>query len=358
MSTINSNLFWQDRRVFVTGATGLLGSTLVACLLQRGARVTALIRDHVSKSRLWSTHMSDQITCVYGSLTDPHLLQRALAEHEAQTVIHLGAQTLVGIAKQDPVGTLESNVRGTWLLLEAARQVNVQQVLIASSDKAYGATDTLPYREDHPLRGQYPYDVSKSCTDLISKMYAATFGLPVSIVRCGNLFGGGDLNYSRIVPGVIQAALHGEPFVIRSDGKFVRDFLYVEDAALAYLILAEAMESNPAIYGEAFNFSLGLPLTTLELAGLIVKLMGCSNLQPIVQNNVSTEIREQYLDATKARTWLSWAPRYRLEEGLERTIAWYRSDFEASSKAKSQRDGNRAPCNGRPPRQRNRINSC
>lgn len=316
--------FWDGRPVLVTGATGLLGSALVPLLCQRGANVTALVRDQIPQSRLWSSGYQNRIGCVYGSLTDSNLIRRAMAEHEIKTVFHLGAQTLVGVAKKDPVGTLESNVRGTWLLLEAARQTGVEQVLVASSDKAYGASEKLPYREDYPLHGRYPYDVSKSCADLITTMYATTFALPATIVRCGNLFGGGDLNFSRLIPGVIQATLKNERFLIRSDGKYVRDFLYVEDAADAYLCLAEAMQRDTTLFGEAFNFGLELRPTMLEIVALILAIMGRSDLEPIIQNSASAEIREQYLDATKARTRLSWSPRCGLEEGLRRTIAWYR----------------------------------
>jgi CDP-glucose 4,6-dehydratase len=262
---------------------------------------------------------------VQGSLTDEGLLRRILAEYSVDTVFHLGAQTLVGVAKLDPVGTLEANVRGTWMLLEAARQVGVNQVIVASSDKAYGDSASLPYREDHPLQGRFPYDVSKSCADLITTMYARTYGLRTGIVRCGNLFGGGDLNFSRLIPGVIRATLRNDPFQIRSDGKFVRDFLYVEDAADAYLSLAERLLSDDSILGEAFNFGLGLRMTTLELTEKVLGLLGRSDLRPIIHNVASAEIREQYLDAGKARTRLGWSPRYGLEEGLRRTIQWYRN---------------------------------
>lgn len=323
MGKLPNQQFWDGRRVLVTGATGLLGSALVPLLCQRGANVTALVRDRIPQSRLWSSEHQDRICCVYGSLTDASLMRRAMAEHEIQTVFHLGAQTLVGVAKKDPVGTLESNVRGTWLLLEATRQTGVEQVLVASSDKAYGASEKLPYTEDDPLQGRYPYDVSKSCTDLITTMYATTFGLPATIIRCGNLFGGGDLNYSRLIPGVIQATLKNEPFIIRSDGKYVRDFLYVEDAADAYLCLAEAMRQDSSLCGEAFNFGLGLRPTMLEIVQMILKMMGRSDLEPIIQNTASAEIREQYLDTCKARTRLAWTPRFGLEDGLRRTIAWY-----------------------------------
>ena len=318
------NSFWHDRPVFVTGATGLLGSWLVPELVRRGARVVALVRDGSPRSRLVAEGWLDRIASAKGSLTDEGLVRRVIAEYEIDTVFHLGAQTLVGVAKKDPVGTLEANVRGTWMLLDAAHQCGVRQVLVASSDKAYGDSDKLPYREDHPLQGRYPYEVSKSCADLITAMYARTFGLGAAVVRCGNLFGGGDLNFSRLIPGVIIATLRGENFKIRSDGLFVRDFLYVEDAADAYIRLAEALAANPSLAGEAFNFGLEMRPTMLQLAEKVLAMMGRTDLRPIVQNIVSTEIREQYLDAGKARERLGWTPKYGMDEGLRRTIEWYR----------------------------------
>ena len=308
----------------MTGATGLLGSWVVPELVRRGAEVVALVRDGAPRSILARDGWLDRIVTVRGSLSDDGLLRRAFAEYGIETAFHLGAQTLVGVAKVDPVGTLEANVRGTWLLLEAARQAGVKQVLVASSDKAYGDSANLPYFEDHPLQGRFPYDVSKSCTDLITTMYARTFGLCACIVRCGNLFGGGDLNFSRLIPGVIRATVRNEPFLIRSDGKFVRDFLYVEDAADAYLALAEKMAADPALAGEAFNFGLELRPTMLELTEKVLAMMGRSDLRPVVQNIASAEIREQYLDAGKARARLGWKPRYGMDEGLKRTIDWYR----------------------------------
>jgi CDP-glucose 4,6-dehydratase len=278
----------------------------------------------------------ERIASVHGSLTEERLVQRALAEYSVDTIFHLGAQTLVGVGKADPVGTLEANVRGTWLLLEAARVCGVRQVIVASSDKAYGASPNLPYLEDHPLQGRYPYDVSKSCADLIASMYARTYGLGCSIVRCGNLFGGGDLNFSRLIPGAIQSTLRGESFPIRSDGLFVRDFLYVEDAVEAYLCLAERLANDAGLAGEAFNFGLELKLTMLDLVTRILALMGRSDLRPTVQNIASNEIREQYLHAGKARTRLGWAPRYQMDEGLRRTIDWYRGFLAAEDCVASQ----------------------
>lgn len=327
-----SKPFWKGRAVFVTGATGLLGGWLVPELVRSGATVVALVRDGAPRSKLVTEGWLDRVITVRGSLTDGDLLRRTLAEYGVGTVFHLAAQTLVGVAKTDPTGTLDANIRGTWLLLEAARQSQVKQLIVASSDKAYGDSDQLPYREDYPLQGRFPYEVSKSCADLITAMYAQTYGLQTAIVRCGNLFGGGDLNFSRLIPGVIASTLQGERFEIRSDGLYVRDFLYVEDAVDAYMTLAERLAGNPALAGEAFNFGLELRLTMLDLAHKVLAMMGRADLQPLILNTAKAEIREQYLDAGKARAQLQWAARVGLDEGLRRTIAWYRS-FHAESLA-------------------------
>jgi CDP-glucose 4,6-dehydratase len=323
---INSpkNGFWSGRSVLVTGATGLLGGWLVKQLVEAGADVTALIRDGAPKSMLLRDGWINRINTVNGGLHDTALLRRAMSEYSVDTVFHLAAQTIVGVAKVDPVTTLKANVQGTWNVLEAARQTHVKQTVVASSDKAYGASDQLPYREDNPLRGRYPYDVSKSCADLVTTMYAATYGLPVVIARCANLFGGGDLNFSRTIPGVILAALHGQRFLIRSDGKFVRDFLYVRDAATAYMRLAEKLAADRGLAGEAFNFGLEIRLTVLELVKNVLTMMHCEHLEPTVQNIASSEIREQYLSAEKARRMLDWQPAYTLDAGLQETIDWYR----------------------------------
>lgn len=330
-----SKAFWKGRSVFVTGATGLLGSWLVPELARSGATVVALVRDGAPRSKLVSEGWLDKVVTVRGSLTDAELLRRTLTEYDIGTVFHLAAQTLVGVAKNDPTGTLEVNIRGTWLLLQAARQSQVQQVIVASSDKAYGDSDRLPYREDYPLQGRFPYEVSKSCADLITTMYAQTYGLQTAIVRCGNLFGGGDLNFSRLIPGVIASTLQGERFEIRSDGLYVRDFLYVEDAADAYMTLAEKLAANPALAGEAFNFGLELRLTMLDLANKVLAMMGRADLPPRVLNTAKAEIREQYLDAGKARGQLQWAPRVGMDEGLRRTIDWYRHFHNESLAART-----------------------
>jgi len=318
------NPFWRDRRVFVTGATGLIGGWLVRALLDRGADVVALVRDWVPQSELIGGGLLDRVTVVRGDVCDQVLLERVLGEYEIATVIHLAAQTIVPIANRNAVSTFESNIAGTWRLLEACRRSpTVKQVVLASSDKAYGESKELPYVETMPLDAVHPYDVGKACGDLIGRSYARTWGLPVAITRCGNFFGGGDLNWNRLVPGTIRSVLRGERPVIRSDGKPVRDYIYVEDAAGAYLTLAEKLAENPALSGEAFNFSNETRLSVRELADRILAQMG-SSLVPIMMNEATNEIPNQYLDAGKARSLLGWRPAFSLDEGLTRTIAWYR----------------------------------
>jgi len=316
--------FWEGRKVLVTGGTGLLGGWLIKELLNRGADVIALVRDRQLQCMFFAEGLDQRVTSVQGTIEDGDAMRRILAEYEIQTVFHLAAQTLVGVAKKDPVGTLKANITGTWTILEAARQVGGVQVLLASSDKAYGISNSLPYRESDPLRGEYPYDASKSCADLIGRMYAVTYDVPVAITRCGNLFGGGDLNFSRSIPGLIKATLENEAFQIRSDGKFVRDFLYVEDAADGYLQLAEKLAADPTLHGEGFNFSLEQPQTVLDIVDRVLTQMNRKDLEPVILNQASNEIREQYLSAEYAAERLGWRPKIGLDEGLRRTIEWYR----------------------------------
>ncbi|HEX9998143.1 MAG TPA: GDP-mannose 4,6-dehydratase, partial [Abditibacterium sp.] len=265
------------------------------------------------------------VKSVRGDISDRAFLRRVLGEYEIETVLHLAAQTIVGTANRNPVATFEANIAGTWNILEACRESpRVAAVVVASSDKAYGAQTDLPYSEKTPLQGQHPYDVSKSCADLISQSYAHTYGLPVAITRCGNFFGGGDLNWNRLVPGTIRSLLRDEPPLIRSDGSFVRDYIYVEDGVDAYLLLAEKLLLNPELRGQAFNFSNEVPLTVLELVETIAGLMK-SPQKPLVLGEASNEIREQYLSATLARETLGWSPKFGLEDGLRHTIEWYRS---------------------------------
>jgi CDP-glucose 4,6-dehydratase len=326
VATVGESLstFWKDRSTCVTGATGLVGAWLVKRLVEAGADVVCLIRDRVPQSELSRSSLIDRVKVVRGDVCDQKLLERTLGEYEVETVMHLAAQTIVGIANRNPISTFETNIGGTWALLEASRRSpTVTQVVLASSDKAYGDPETLPYDETAPLQGQHPYDVSKSCADLIAKAYAVSYELPVTITRCGNFYGGGDLNWNRVVPGTIRSILRGQRPVIRSDGQYVRDYFYVEDGAAAYMLLAERLAQNPSLRGEAFNFSNEIQLTVRELVDMILKLMG-SPLKPDVRNEATNEIRRQYLSAEKARRVLSWAPLFELQEGLERTIAWYR----------------------------------
>ena len=323
--------FWQDRPTLVTGATGLVGSWLVERLLERRADVLCLVRDAVPQSQLVRSGLIQKVKVVHGDVTDQDLLERALGEYEIDTVIHLAAQTIVGIANRNPVSTFDSNIRGTWALLEAARRSPaVKQIVLASSDKAYGDQTHLPYDEATPLQGRHPYDVSKSCADLIAQTYAHTYDLPVVVTRCGNFYGGGDLNWNRIVPGAIRAVLRGKQPIIRSDGTFVRDYFYVEDGAAAYTLLAERLAADRSLAGEAFNFSNEVQVTVLELVRRILALMA-SDLEPIVLNEAPGEIRHQYLSAAKARRTLDWHPQFNFDQGLELTIDWYRRFFEEAS---------------------------
>jgi CDP-glucose 4,6-dehydratase len=319
-----TNNFWRDRSVFITGATGLLGGWLTRHLLAQGASVTALIRDSVPQSEFERCKMRKLVNVVRGDLSKPALLERALGEYEVETVFHLAAQTIVGIANRNPISTFESNVRGTWNLLEACRRApKVSAVVMASSDKAYGDQTVLPYTEDMPLQGRHPYDVSKSCADMIAQSYATTFSVPVAITRCGNFYGGGDLNWNRVVPGTIRSVLRGQRPIIRSDGKYIRDYFYIEDGAAAYMLLAERLTGDKKLIGAAFNFSNEIQITVLDLVNSILKRMG-SDLKPEILNEARHEILHQYLSAQRARSELNWHPQFTLEQGLERTIAWYK----------------------------------
>jgi CDP-glucose 4,6-dehydratase len=323
--------FWRGRPTFVSGATGLLGSWLVKHLLELEADVVCLVRDWVPQSEFTRAKLIDSVKVVRGDVRDQALLERVFGEYEVDTIFHLAAQTIVSIANRNPISTFETNVGGTWALLEACRRSpKVRQVVLASSDKAYGEQDHLPYTEETPLRGRHPYDVSKSCADLLARSYAITFNLPVVITRCGNFYGGGDLNWNRIVPGTVRSVLREKPVVIRSDGACIRDYLYIEDGVSANVLLAERLAQNPVLRGEAFNFSYEKPMTVLDLVERTLKLMG-SSVKPVILNEVVNEIPRQHLSAKKARKVLGWQPRHTLEEGLRKTIGWYRDFFGARS---------------------------
>ena len=322
--------YWKNKNVFVTGCTGLLGSWLVKILVESGANVIGLIRDWVPKSNLILQNTINKITTVRGEVEDYFLLERIINEYEIDTVFHLAAQTIVGIANRNPISTFETNIKGTWNILEACRKnPTVKKIIVASSDKAYGEHKILPYTEDAPLKGSHPYDVSKSCADLIAFNYYNTYKLPVCVTRCGNFFGGGDLNFNRIVPGTIRSVIFNERAVIRSNGKFIRDYIYILDAVNAYLYLAEKMDEKKVI-GEAFNFSNEIQLTVIELVNKILSIMDRKDLKPIILNEVKGEIKHQYLSAAKAKEMLGWSPIYGLEEGIRETIEWYKEFFKDS----------------------------
>jgi CDP-glucose 4,6-dehydratase len=326
----SSSFNWRERKVFVTGATGLVGSWLAKELVQQGASVVALIRDMNPQSELLRSQTIRDLTVVNGCLEDYATLERAISENEIEIVFHLAAQPLVGVACRSPFLTFESNIRGTYNLLEVCRIHSnlVNRLVIASSDKAYGESSSLPYTEDMPLQGQFPYEVSKSCADLLAHSYFSTYHLPVAIARCGNIYGGGDLNWSRLIPGTIRALLHNQAPEIRSDGSYVRDYIYIQDVIRAYMRLAENLNS-PEIAGHAFNFSPEHPSSVMEIVNLIIRLLGCEHLVPRILNIARGEIHAQYLDSSLASRVLGWKPEWTLENGLEATINWYRTYFHS-----------------------------
>jgi len=325
--------FWSDRRVLVTGATGILGSWLIAELLERGAAVTAFVLDADPQSELLRSGNIQRVGVINGRLENLADMERAMDLHEVETVFHLGAQTIVPAAQRNPLATFEANVRGSYNLLEACRRRTglVKQIVIASSDKAYGEQPELPYTEEMPLLGRNPYDASKVCLEHLAQSYCHSYELPVSIARCGNIYGGGDLNWSRIVPGTMRSLIRGERPIIRSDGKFLRDYVYVKDAARAYLCLAEKTSVGEN-RGEAYNFGPGAPVTVLDLVGRMCRLFGAAEVNPEIANTAAGEIRNQYLRADKARVRLGWQCEYDLDAGLTETMGWYRKFFCGTSK--------------------------
>lgn len=316
--------FWSARPVLVTGATGVVGSWLCDALLARGADVVALVLDDDPRSRFYTSRTHERCRVVRGDLARIEDCTRAINLHACEVVFHLGAQTIVGTALRDPLECFESNIRGTYNVLEAARRLQplVKALVVASSDKAYGESPVLPYTEEMPVNGRHPYDVSKSCADLLAAAYHHTYDLPVTVARCGNIYGGGDLNWSRIVPGTIRSLLRAERPVLRSDGGPVRDYVYVEDVVDAYIVLAERTD-RAGVAGEAFNFAPQSRVTVRRMVESIAGVMGVP-ADPIVLNTASMEIRDQTLDASKARQRLDWTPAWSLEDGLRETVAWYR----------------------------------
>jgi CDP-glucose 4,6-dehydratase len=319
---------WRRRKVFVTGCTGLVGAWLTDWLVQQGADVVGLVRDWVPQSNFYRLRLDTRAVTVRGTIEDYLLVERILNEYEIEVVFHLAAQTLVGIANANPLSTFSANIQGTWNILEAGRRsTKVRAVIVASSDKAYGSHATLPYTEAAQLIGRHPYDASKSCADLLATMYWHSYRVPVAITRCGNFYGGGDLNFNRIVPGTIRSLVDGQRPIIRSDGTMKRDYIYVKDAVLAYVFLAQHLLEGRAL-GEAYNFSNERPLTVLELTAIIRRLMGREDLQPVVLNTATNEIQDQYLSAEKAKRELDWQPQYTIEQGLQETIKAYQEFFQ------------------------------
>ena len=316
--------FWNGRTAFVTGATGFVGANLAAELVAQGANVVSLQRDEVQPNSLDLLRLRDKLTVINGSVDDLPLMSRILNEYEVDAVFHLAAQALVGAANRSPVSTFESNIRGTYILLEACRNSStVKRVVVASSDKAYGSHTDLPYTEDFKLNAVFPYDVSKACTDLISQSFAHTFDLPVAVTRSANIYGPADANLSRIIPGTILSVLKGERPIIRSDGTPVRDFIFTDDIVAGYLLLAENIDRAK---GEAFNFGSGEPLSMLDLVNSIVTLMGKENdLTPdiLLKTKIENEIDAQYLDSAKVNERFGWTPQVDIKDGLKRTIDWY-----------------------------------
>ena len=329
---------WAGRRVFVTGATGIVGSWLVKRLLDRNAHVVTLVRDWDPQTELVRSGDILRTNVVNGRLEDYGTIERALNEHEIEVVFHLGAQPIVATALRNPLPTFEANIRGSYNLLEACRvhRSLVKRVIVASSDKAYGDGPSLPYTEEMPANGKHPYDVSKSCTDLLSLSYAHTYDLPVTVARCGNIYGGGDLNWSRIVPGTIRSLWKGERPIIRSNGLFTRDYIFVDDVVAAYTVLAEQSDRD-GVRGEAFNFSPESRVSVLEITRAMQRVMERQDLEPIVLDEVRSEIRDQYLDSSKAKERLGWSAAYGLERGLSKTVSWYDAFLTANGAGQQAR---------------------
>ena len=327
--------FWRERPVLVTGCTGMLGSWLTGALVERGADVVGLVHDWVPQSQLVISGTYERIKIARGSVTDYTLLERVLAEYEIETVIHLAALSTAPTARRNPLLAFETNIKGTWLVLDAARRTDtVKRVLVASSDKAYGTHEQLPYTEDMPLLACYPYGVSKACAEMLAHTYAVTYDLPVGITRCANLYGGGDLNWNRIIPGTIRSVIHGERPVIRSDGSPMRNYLFVQDAVTGYLQLAEMLD-DPALHSQVFNFGMDVPQSVLNVVQAIIASSDHPEIKPLIMGQASNEIHVQYMSSVKAKQLLGWTPAYTLEQALRETWVWYKTFFGENVKRKT-----------------------
>lgn len=319
--------FWKSKNVFVTGADGFIGGWLAKALVEKGANVFVIIRDIKRVCSLDLLKIRENVEIIQGDIVDLSCVERIVNEKEISIVFHLAAQAIVGVANKSPISTFESNIKGTWNVLEASRlNKDVKSVVVASSDKAYGVQEKLPYTEDSPLLGLYPYDASKACADILSRSYFKTYGLPVAVTRNANTYGGGDLNFSRIIPDAICALLQGKEFVIRSDGSPERDYMYVKDAVDSYLTLAENMGGD--VKGEAFNFGTGKPISVIQLFSKIIELMGKGDVNPKILGEAKNEIDRQLLDSSKVKKFFNWEPKYSLEQGLKETIDWYKENID------------------------------
>lgn len=315
--------FWNKKKVLVTGADGFIGSWLAKSLVESRAVTIVVVRDLKTDNCLDLHNLREKVTQVQGDILDRELLKRVFKEYPINICFHLAAQTIVTVARRLPVSTFENNIKGTWNILEACRMSKtVKGLVVASSDKAYGQQEKLPYTEDQPLLGLYPYDASKACADILARCYFRTYGLPVAVTRNANTYGGGDLHMDRIVPGTIVSVLKGEIPIIRSDGTLTRDYMYIKDAVAGYLLLAENLEREE-VRGEAFNFGTGKPVSVLKLFNKIIKLCG-KKVKPKILNQAKCEIQDQYLSIGKAKKILGWRPKYNLDEGLKETIKWYK----------------------------------
>lgn len=326
-----SQKYWSDKRVLVTGATGMVGAWLSRWLVDAGAYTVAFVSDYDPQSELIRSGYVNRVAVANGRLEHYDDVERAVNNHEIDSIFHLGAQPIVGAAERSPRHTFESNIQGTWNVLDAARVLGglVQRIVVASSDKAYGTQPVLPYTEEMSMNGNHPYEVSKSCTDLISTTYANTYGTPVTIARCGNIYGGGDLNWNRIVPGTFRSILKGEQPILRSDGTFIRDYLHVDDIVSAYLLLGERTDDS-ALAGQGFNFSDEKPRSVMEIYKAICLAAGQGEIEPKILNTAAGEIKDQFLDSTKAHEKLGWYATVSLSDGLEKSFDWYRNLLEVN----------------------------
>lgn len=326
IGTWSKDTYWVGRRVLITGGTGFVGSWLTKALVNAGSLVTIMVHDlHPSMSSMEIPGAGEKVqNIIVSDIRNQSDIKHAIRHYEVDTCFHLAAQAIVSRAMQSPDITYDVNVRGTVNVLEACRSCEtVDQIVVASSDKAYGEPLFVPITELHPLLGSFTYDASKACADMISRAYHNSYSLPVAVARCSNIYGGGDTNFSRIVPGTIMSVLLGKRPMVRSDGRAVRDYMYISDAVSAYLLLCKNVQ-RAEVKGEAFNFGTSRPVTVLEIVTLIAKLTGGKGIQPIVSNSDEWYIKSQYLSTNKAAKVLGWTPQIVLEKGLLKTISWYR----------------------------------